>query len=86
MNAWLRQNGTEDKAINAKTCPQCKTPLAFTQRYSDEIKEAMNDVIEVKKKFYGSIDEIDKKRVKLQALIELIFQKAGKYFPKSKSY
>ncbi|KAF2902959.1 hypothetical protein ILUMI_03228 [Ignelater luminosus] len=62
LDGWLQQ---EDKEINYKSCPKCKTPLCSTQRYSDYIKRNIKDVIAIKRKFFGNTKDNEIKRQEL---------------------
>lgn len=70
METWLEQKGKEHKEVVPKTCPRCKTLLVTTQRYSDYIKDTMNDVIKVKEKFFGTLTENMNEQRKLLNLIK----------------
>lgn len=69
MEEWLTQSGKENKAVVPKMCPRCKVHLATTHRYSDYVKDTMNDVMTVKKKSFGTPTDNTNKQFKLLSLI-----------------
>ncbi|KAL3275522.1 hypothetical protein HHI36_020281 [Cryptolaemus montrouzieri] len=71
MEMWLKQ---DENQIKFKVCPKCKTTINTTERYSDYVKLAIEDVIRLKKRQYGSRNEIATKRQELLGKI-MKFQK-----------
>lgn len=62
----------DENEIKVKRCPKCNTRLSSTPRYTDYVKAAMKDIINIKSKFYGLQRENEAKREELQR--ELITQ------------
>ncbi|XP_065220934.1 LOW QUALITY PROTEIN: NFX1-type zinc finger-containing protein 1-like [Planococcus citri] len=61
MDTFISQ--TDEKGeIVMKMCPKCKTPIAKTLRYMNQVKKVYRDVQNVKKKIYGN--EQDMKEIR----------------------
>lgn len=79
LEYWMMQtngdkfdvNNKKHSAINVKRCPRCNSPITTLQRYSHYIKKAYREVIEVKKKLYGSNKGNELKRQELNEKITL---------------
>lgn len=78
MEAWLSQSNENNKEINVKTCPKCKTKLMSTQRYSDYIKDAMKDINMVKQRQYGTKEKNDAERTKLLQFLSMLEAKSSR--------
>ncbi|XP_050297932.1 NFX1-type zinc finger-containing protein 1-like [Anthonomus grandis grandis] len=59
LETWM--NSSDDK-IQLKSCPMCKTSIRSTERYSHYVKQALNDVIEVKIVSYGDSEQNENMR------------------------
>ncbi|CAG9858900.1 unnamed protein product [Phyllotreta striolata] len=68
MEYWLKQgdSGYEDTIIKPIECPKCKTTIRKSSRYSDYVKENMQDLLKVKSSFYGTEEEIGRLSMKLE--------------------
>lgn len=71
MEKWLSDKEVENKTVVLKTCPRCKTILGTTQRYRDYVKDIMNDVIRIKEKSFGTVEENTRKQQELLDLIRI---------------
>lgn len=77
MINWLdqkRENDDEDRKIQPLVCPKCKTVIKKTARYSDYVKQSMNDLRNVKMKFYGNSKEIEVIRKRLQEKLSTMYE------------
>lgn len=62
MQNWLCQ---DEKQIKFKECPKCKTKIFTTERYSDYIKRAIDDISKAKIAGIGTRESITEKRSEL---------------------
>ncbi|XP_066147854.1 NFX1-type zinc finger-containing protein 1-like isoform X2 [Euwallacea fornicatus] len=72
LETWLDQNSDR---IQFKTCPKCKQVINSTQRYSEYIKQACQDVMNAKMESYGNKDENEALRKKLEGEVLLLKSK-----------
>ncbi|XP_065226654.1 NFX1-type zinc finger-containing protein 1-like [Planococcus citri] len=80
----------EKGEIVMKVCPICKTPIAKTLRYMNQVKKVYQDILNVKKKIYGNEKEMKEIRARLtQKLLSLdlnndqLFRKELHLIPKT---
>lgn len=89
MDRWIQEN---DDEINVKCCPKCKTLITKTSRYLNYIKKAYVDIIDVKKKLFGSPKDNDQLKNKISHTIQMIMASLnakklnGKFFFYNLSY
>ncbi|CAG9821989.1 unnamed protein product [Phaedon cochleariae] len=62
MQRWLEMDKDQ---IKPKVCPRCKTIIMKTDRYSEYIKGSIDDMTNVKMKYYGGQREIEDIRNRL---------------------
>jgi hypothetical protein len=51
-----------DEEIKLKDCPQCRTPIAKTQRFMNIVKKVYHDVQLVKRRVFGDTKRIEASR------------------------
>ena len=57
----------ENQVIQLKACPRCSTPIRTSLRYSNIIKQRLQDIEQVKVRAHGHPGEMDETRRRLQA-------------------
>lgn len=68
LEMWLGQDNTQ---VGMKTCPRCSSAIYNNRRYQNIVLQAYQAVLDIKKKYFKSKNNIKKRD------IELILQ--GKY-------
>lgn len=69
LDKWMGLDGNE---IKAKVCPRCQTTIKRSQRYNEILKRNMQDLVNVKKRSFGTEkDNQDKQAVLLEKLKEM---------------
>ncbi|KAK5640473.1 hypothetical protein RI129_011284 [Pyrocoelia pectoralis] len=63
MEQWMAVG--DDNSVNYKCCPKCKTPLSSTRRYTNYIKQSLEDVHAIKLKYFGNPLENQEKQIEL---------------------
>ncbi|CAG9824164.1 unnamed protein product [Phaedon cochleariae] len=71
MLRWLDMDKDQ---IKPKVCPKCKTVIMKTDRYSEYIKESIDDMMNVKMKYYGSPKEIAATRHRLLTNVNNLYK------------
>ncbi|XP_071959185.1 NFX1-type zinc finger-containing protein 1-like [Antedon mediterranea] len=61
LDRWI---DLEDKSVQSKACPVCKTPIRRNLRYGNIIKQIQIDIERVKDKVNGQISFDDKKKLR----------------------
>ena len=81
LDHWMDQVN-ENEEIKWKCCPQCNTPVMRTFRYSNIVKQTLQDMNEIKeqKQRFLSIDERKEMRDKLLTLSESLHELESKGF------
>ena len=74
LEQWLLLN---ENQISYKVCPKCKTAIRTTQRYSDYIKRAIQDVAAVKFKTNGRFEDITEIRKDMQYVLRKLERQSG---------
>ncbi|XP_066256208.1 NFX1-type zinc finger-containing protein 1-like isoform X2 [Euwallacea similis] len=69
LEIWLEQN---DDRIQFKTCPRCTQVITLTQRYSEYVKRACQDVMNAKKESHGNERENYELRKRLEREVLLL--------------
>lgn len=67
MKTWMEKG--ENNEINVRHCPRCKQLVLKTQRYADFIKDAYQDIINVKRKLYGTPK--DNEKIQLHLIVKV---------------
>lgn len=80
-NCTLFLSADKDNEIKVKRCPKCNTRLTSTPRYIDYVKEAMEDVMNIKQKFYGLQRENESKREQLKYEVTMLYNNCLHIFP-----
>lgn len=77
LEQWINQNNEE---IMLKQCPLCKTPILRTQRFMNQVKLILKDILTIKNKQYGELSVITSHKEKVMNSLKSLNNNFGLLF------